>query len=198
MSLRKRLTIIAAASVAVAVLLALVISYMVVRSQLRGQVDDSLRVQAQAVQNGGLDRLRPQVPGIPASAGGPAKYVQIYAGSEGTYRSGNISLPVVARTRRIANGEGGAYLSDFQVGDNHLREITFPLQVPLQSGVMVTAAIQLARPLNSVDSVLSNLRLILALLFIGGIALAAVLGRVASRRVLRPLGEVAEAARHIG
>jgi two-component system, OmpR family, sensor histidine kinase MprB len=197
-SLRKRLTIIAAASVAVAVLLALVISYMVVRSQLRGQVDDSLRVQAQAVQNGGLDRLRPQVPGIPASAGGPAQYVQIYAGSEGTYRSGNISLPVVARTRRIANGEGGAYLSDFQVGDNHLREITFPLQVPLQSGVMVTAAIQLARPLNSVDSVLSNLRLILALLFIGGIALAAVLGRVASRRVLRPLGEVAEAARHIG
>ncbi len=31
----------------------------------------------------------------------------------------------------------------------------------------------------------------------GGIALAAVLGRMASRRVLRPLGEVAQAARHI-
>jgi two-component system sensor histidine kinase MprB len=198
MSLRKRLTIIAAASVAIAVLLALGISYMVVRSQLRGQVDDSLRAQAQAVQNGGLDRLRPQVPGIPASAGGPAQYVQIYAGAAGTVRSGNISLPVVARTRQIAGGQSGAYLSDVQLGDNHLREITFPLKIPVQSGGYLAAAIQLARPLNSVDSVLSNLRLILLLLFAGGIALAAMLGRIASRRVLRPLGEVAQAAQHIG
>jgi two-component system sensor histidine kinase MprB len=46
--------------------------------------------------------------------------------------------------------------------------------------------------------VLSNLRLILALLLAGGIALAAGLGRLAARRVLAPLGEVAGAAQHIG
>jgi two-component system, OmpR family, sensor histidine kinase MprB len=197
MSLRKRLTIIAAASVAIAVLLALVASYAVVRSQLRGSVDNSLRAQAEAVQNYGLNSLHSQIPGIPASAGGPAQYVQIYAGSYGMGRSGNIALPIVQRTRQIAAGHGRAYLSDFQVGDNHLREITFPLQVPLQDGSTVTAAVQLARPLNSVDSVLSHLRLILALLFLGGTALAALMGRMASRRVLRPLGEVAEAAQHI-
>jgi two-component system, OmpR family, sensor histidine kinase MprB len=189
-SLRKRLTIIAAASVAIAVLLALAIAYMVVRSQLRGNVDNSLRAQAQSVENYGLNSLHAQVPGIPASAGGPAPYAQVYSGSLGT--AGNFALPIVRRTRDIAAGHGRAYLSDFQNGDNHLREITFPLNLDGQ-----TVAVQLARPLNGVDSVLSHLRLILLLLFVGGIALAAVLGRMASRRVLRPLGEVAEAARHI-
>ena len=194
MSLRKRLTIIAAASVAVAVLLALVACYAIVRSQLRGQVDDSLRAQAQAIQNGQMNSLRQQLPGIPASAGGPAQYAQLYANSQRATVSGNIALPVVARTRAIANGTGSAYLCDFEVGNNHLREVTFP--VTLDSGQ--TIAVQLARPLNGVDSVLSHLRLILVLLFVGGTALAAVLGRMASRRVLRPLGEVAEAAQHIG
>jgi two-component system sensor histidine kinase MprB len=193
-SLRKRLTIIAAASVAVAVLLALVACYAIVRSQLRGQVDDSLRAQAQAIQNGQMNSLRQQLPGIPASAGGPAQYAQLYANSQRAVVSGNIPLPVVARTRAIANGTGGAYLCDFEVGNNHLREVTFP--VTLDSGQ--TIAVQLARPLNGVDSVLSHLRLILVLLFVGGTALAAVLGRMASRRVLRPLGEVAQAAQHIG
>jgi two-component system sensor histidine kinase MprB len=192
-SLRKRLTIIAAASVAIAVLLALVACYAVVRSQLRGQIDNSLRAQAQAVENYGLNSLHSQVPGIPASAGGPAPYVQLYAAGQPPAHTPNFALPVGQRTRQIADGQGRAYLSDFQIGDNHLREITFPLNVGGQ-----TVAVQLARPLSSVDNVLSHLRLILVLLFIGGIALAAVLGRMASRRVLRPLGEVAEAARHIG
>ncbi len=198
MSLRKRLTIIAAASVAIAILLALAISYMVVRSQLRGQVDDSLRAQAQAVETFGLNSLHAQVPGIPASAGGPAQYVQLYADSRAIRLSGNIALPVNGPTLQLATGRGKPFLTDLQLGDNHLREITFPISVPLQDGAVVPAAVQLARPLNSIDSVLSNLRLVLVLLFVGGIALAAVLGRVASRRVLRPLGEVAQAAQHIG
>jgi two-component system sensor histidine kinase MprB len=49
-----------------------------------------------------------------------------------------------------------------------------------------------------VDNILSHLRLILLLLCAGGIALAAGLGRLAARRVLAPLGEVAQAAQHIG
>ncbi|HEX3831684.1 MAG TPA: HAMP domain-containing sensor histidine kinase [Solirubrobacteraceae bacterium] len=200
MSLRKRLTIIAAASVAIAVLLALVACYAIVRSQLRGQVDDSLRAQAQAVQNVG-NRALMSLPGIPPSAGGPAQYAQeVVAGSGNAQMiTGNLSLPVTARTRAVSTGSAGGYLSDFQVGENHLREITFPVRaiVP-DTGQRTTVAIQLARPLNGVDSVLSHLRLILTLLFVGGIALAAVLGRMASRRVLRPLGEVAEAVKHIG
>src|SRR5450755_2652173 len=121
MSLRKRLTIIAAASVAVAVLLALVACYAIVRSQLRGQVDDSLRAQAQAVQNVG-NRALMSLPGIPPSAGGPAQYAQeVVAGNnDAQVITGNLSLPVTARTRAVSTGSAGGYLSDFQVGDSHL------------------------------------------------------------------------------
>ena len=55
-------------------------------------------------------------------------------------------------------------------------------------------AVQLARPLNGVDHVLARLRLVLLLLCAGGVALAAVLGRLAARRVLAPLAEVAATA----
>ncbi len=203
MSLRKRLTLIAAASVAIAVLIAVVVSYMVVRSQLRDQVDGALNAQAQAVQNVGLHALQQQLPGIPASAGGPAPYSQVVLANGTTVSvpgSGQgVSLPVSARTQSIAAGNGSPYLSDVQVGANHLRVLTFSIgQVELTDGTVENAAVQLARPLNGVDSILSNLRLVLVVLFFGGIALAAVLGRFAARRVLAPLGEVAQAAQHIG
>jgi two-component system sensor histidine kinase MprB len=199
--LRKRLTLIAATSVGVAVLIAVAVSYMVVRGQLLGQTDDSLNAQAQAAQNGDIHALS-QIPGIPASAGGPAPYEQIVLASGAVVpEQGNISLPVSARTRQVADGNRRAYLSDAQVGSNDLRVITFPLDVDVTSDGFVraeSAAIQLARPLNGTDSILANLRLILALLIIGGIAIAAALGRFAARRVLAPLGEVAQAAQHIG
>jgi two-component system sensor histidine kinase MprB len=57
--------------------------------------------------------------------------------------------------------------------------------------------VQLARPLSGVDGVLAKLRVVLLLCSAGGIALAAVLGRLAARRVLAPLAEVADTAQHI-
>jgi two-component system sensor histidine kinase MprB len=185
------------------VLLAVLASYAVVRSQLRGQVDDSLNAQEQAVING-YERLGQQFPGISARAGGPAQYVQaVLQDGAVDVISGNLTLPVSARVRTMAqDGAGQTYLSDGYVGGNHLRIITFAvpqLEVFSNGGERVeSAAVELARPLNGVDTVLSHLRLFLALLFCGGIALAALLGRIASRRVLRPLAEVAEVAEHIG
>ncbi len=52
-----------------------------------------------------------------------------------------------------------------------------------------------ARPASTTSS--RKLRLVLLLLCAGGIALAAVLGRLAARRVLAPLAEVAQTAQHI-
>jgi two-component system sensor histidine kinase MprB len=195
--------LIAAASVGVAVLIAVVVSYMVVRSQLRGQVDASLNAQAGAVQNGDFHALAQQIPTIPARAGGPAPYEQVVL-ADGNVQTadGNLTLPVTPHTRQLASRNGGRYLSDQQVGDTALRVITFSLPFPLtvnENGVtrVEHAAIQLARPLNGVNSILANLRLILAVLLAGGIAVAAALGRLAARRVLAPLGEVAQAAQHI-
>jgi two-component system sensor histidine kinase MprB len=61
----------------------------------------------------------------------------------------------------------------------------------------VTVAVELARPLQQTDRVLGHLRLVLLLICLGGIGVAAALGRVAARRVLAPLAEVASTAEHI-
>jgi two-component system, OmpR family, sensor histidine kinase MprB len=198
LSLRRRLTLVAAASVAVSIIIAAVVCYVVVRGQLRGQVDDSLNAQAAAVLHGEFDALAQPVPGIPASAGGPAQYVQVVLPDGAVAgRQGGIALPIQPYTMSVANGGSQSYLTDVNVGGSHLRELTFPVSGTF-NGVAESAAVQLARPLNGIDSILSNLRLILILLCAGGIALAAALGRLAARRVLAPLGEVAQAAQHIG
>ena len=57
MPLRRRLSIIAAASVGIAILAASVVCYLVVRNQLRGQIDDSLNAQMQAVDRNGGEAL---------------------------------------------------------------------------------------------------------------------------------------------
>ena len=143
MSLRKRLTLIAATSVGAAVLIAVVVCYMVVRAQLGGQVGDSLNAQAQAVESGDLHAVTQPVPSIPASAGGPAQYVQIVLADGSVHPSqGNISLPVDARTLVVAAGDSGSYQSDIHVGGNHLREITFPYLFTTPEGQSETGAIQ--------------------------------------------------------
>jgi two-component system sensor histidine kinase MprB len=204
MSLRKRLSLIAAASVAFAVLIAVVVCYMVVRHQLRSQIDNTLSDQAQAIVNGDV-RLggSQQFPGLRPSAGGPAPYAQAVL-SNGTIvpeGMGNTALPVGAHTMRVATGNARSYTTDEEVGGSHLRVITFelPNATVISNGqeTVENVAIELARPLNGVDTILSSLRLVLLLVLGSGIAVAAGLGRLAARRVLAPLGEVANAAAHI-
>lgn len=195
MTLRRRVGMAAGTAVGIAILIAAIVTYWVVRGQLVGQVDEALRAQGSAVQSGqfGLGNI----PGLPASAGGPAPYRQIVLANGQQASYGGLSLPVDSRVRAVASGNGGPYLTDVTVGDAHLRQIVFSARVQLSPVQSETAAIQLARPLSSVDHVLSNLRLILILLCAGGIALAAALGRLAARRVLAPLAEVAQTASYI-
>jgi two-component system sensor histidine kinase MprB len=198
MPLRRRISLVAAAAVGVAVVLATGIAYLVVRDQLRGTVDSALKAQASAVLNGDFRAVAQPIPAIPASAGGPAPYVQI-VGPDGSVlgRQGNLSLSNGRSVMAVADGHSGSYLSDVWIGPNHLRVLTFPVTLQV-AGQIETVAIQLARPLGPTDHVLSRLRLILLLVLLGGIALAAALGRVAARRVLAPLSEVTQTAQHIG
>jgi two-component system sensor histidine kinase MprB len=198
MALRRRLSIIAAASVGVAVLFAVAVCYAVVRGQLLGSVDDSLRAQATQIEQGQLQSLSAaSIASIPASAGGPAPYVQITLADGRQGRSGSVRLPMTARARQVLSGTSPSYVCDWNYGNSHLRGITFRTNLQY-SGVNEVALVQLARPLNSVDSILSSLRLILFLVLLGGVVVAGLLGRIASRRVLRPLNEVAATAEHIG
>jgi two-component system, OmpR family, sensor histidine kinase MprB len=198
--LRRRLALVAAAAVGVAIVLVAIVAYMVVKAELRGQVDDALRAQAAAVHQAGLRAIvGGDLPAIPPSAGGPAPYVQVVAadGSARNLSGTNVSLPITPTTRTVAQGKAGEYLTDVTVGGSNLREITLPVTLLDANGQTVPGAVQLARPLGGVDHVLANLRVILLLLCAAGIALAAMLGRLAASRVLSPLAEVAQAVEHI-
>ena len=190
MPLRRRIAMAAAAAVAIAILLVAAVSYLVLRSQLRSQVDGALQGQALLTERYGPRALEGSVPGLPPSEGGAAPYMQI-VGADGTIQtgSGDTVLPVDASVRAVAQHGAGAVFEDVHVNGVHLRLYTFGLP---------GGAVQLARPLSSVDHVLAHVRLILLLLCLGGVALAAALGRLAARRVLAPLAEVAQTAQHIG
>jgi two-component system sensor histidine kinase MprB len=184
--------------VAFAVVAAAIVCYFVVRHQLLSQVDGELQQQAGLVtqlrscNNTGL-------PTPPASAGGGAPIWQVVSG-DGTLvcnSEGGMSLPFSSRAQGVANGHGGMFMSNVTVGGSDLRELTVPVGVRIGFGPPETAALQLARPLSGVEHVLRKLRLVLLILCAGGIALAAVLGRLAARRVLAPLAEVAATVRHI-
>src|SRR6266851_372708 len=100
-----------------------------------------------------------------------------------------VSLPVDAATRRLAEHGGQPLLSDARVGGIHLRI----LAEPLGDG----RAVQFAQPLTETDSLLSRLRVILTLIDAGGIALAALLGRLVAGAAVQPLKRLTRAAEHV-
>ena len=193
MSLRKRLSLVAASAVALAVVIVAIVCYMVVRSQLLGEVDSELKAQAAAVTDGQAS-LGQAPPGASASNGGSAQYYQLVGINGAT--NGDIRLPITRRVQAVAAGTAPEFFSDITIGGSRFRQLTF--QADLRQGIeVVPGAVQLARPLQPIANVLRKLRLVLLLVCAAGIALAALLGRLAARRVLAPLAEVAGTARHI-
>ena len=198
MTLRRRLTLLAASSVALAICLAAVIVYVAVRSELRGQVDDSLRSQADAVAGavpGPGGRLPPDVlfpdPGAPAPAGLSSVFVQRIA-ADGTLSRPPLvgaALPVGAADEEIAASGGGEEFGEAEVEGDHLRVLT--------RGIEGGGAIQVASSLKSTDEVLSNLRVVLFLVILGGIGVAALLARRVADRIIAPITGLSEAAEHI-
>ena len=197
MPLRRRLGLISAAAVGLAIVLAAIVCYMVVKDQLLGQVDDALTGQANIVQPSNLRALTAGIPGLPANAGGSAPYWQA-VGTDGSVLGGQggLPLPADATIEAVASGNEQGAFETVNVDGVHARVYAFHVTY-VGDGQFEPLAIELARPLESVDHVLSSLRVVLLLLCAGGIALAAALGRLAANRVLAPLSEVAQTAEHI-
>ena len=126
MPLRRRLAIACASAVALAILLASIVVYVVVRQQLLGQVDSELRAQA-----GLVNQLRcSNIPTPPPSAGGGAPIWQVSTSTGQVLCSdGNVPLPVDNRVQQIAGGNAGAYFEDVKVNGTVLRELTVPVQI---------------------------------------------------------------------
>lgn len=192
MRLRERITIVAAAAVAIAVAVAVIATYFIMRSQLLGQVDSSLRAQATAILDRGRINLQhTPLPGGSPSTGGPAPYEQyVFPNGSVVHNSTSVKLPDHALAQSVANGVVGPTLKTVTVDGSNLRMYVFGVTlVPAFAG-QTSVAIQLAQPLSGVESVMHRMRLILAAIFLVVVVLAAVLARIATRRVLRPLADV--------
>jgi two-component system, OmpR family, sensor histidine kinase MprB len=178
MSFRVRLTLVAAAAVALAVVLASVVVYVVVRGELRDTVDEALRERAVAISSRPLERV---FLGPGPELGEAEGYPQVVRADGTTFRprGAAIALPVNDRVIGVAEGEGDAFLTDADVSDTHLRVLTFPF--------LPDHALQIARPLTEVDRTLERLRLYLFLIAAAGIALAALLGLLVTRAALAPV-----------
>ena len=201
MTLRRRIALAGAAAALVAVVLACGAAWIAVRAELHGQIDDQLRTQGAALERFGerLERASPEMrpPMVRAGdlspeEGGPLAYAQALTPAgrvRERFSVGSFRLPVDATDRAVASGARGAVLRDVGEGDRRLRLLTVP--------VAGFGAVQLGRPLEPTDRVLARLRLVLAGVVLGGVLLAALLGRAATRRVTAPLRDVADAAGHI-
>jgi two-component system, OmpR family, sensor histidine kinase MprB len=127
----------------------------------------------------------------PQKLGGATGYVQLIQSNGHIIRSEEIStrLPVTAAARAVADGKRPAFFSDATVAGTHVRVLT---ERAPEGGVW-----QVALPLGDVDSTLTHLQLVLALVSIGGIALAAALGLLVSRAALIPVRRLTGAAERV-
>jgi two-component system, OmpR family, sensor histidine kinase MprB len=194
MSFRARLVLVSALAVAAAVVAASALTYVLVRDELRGEVDDALRSRAatarlRIVQDPESGRRFLDVP--PPAFGGAPGYTQLVTESGSTIRPfGELAeLPVSARARRAAAGSEDAFFADAHVSGTHVRVLT----LPLEHGY----ALQIARPLDEVDHALARIRNWLLLIAAFGVVIAAALGLLVARAVLTPIRRLTRTAEEV-
>ncbi len=125
------------------------------------------------------------------TVGGPTGYAQLVPPSGHVLRtegSGSL-LPVTAATRAVAQGRRGAFFSNATIAGTPVRILT---ERAPEEGVW-----QVALPLTDVNNTLAHLELVLALVSLGGVALAAALGLLVSRTALIPVRRLTGAAERV-
>jgi two-component system sensor histidine kinase MprB len=189
-SFKARLTLLAAAAVALAVALSSAGIFFVVRSVLRGQVDEELvRLAKDVVTEGSGFSIDIELPREPM--GGPRGYVEVID-VLAPLTSSPTGRNLIVDTNRdvaVASGAASSYFQDLTVRGTHLRVLT------QQVGPGI--AVQVARPLEEVDLVLGRLAFFLVVLALCGIAVAAMLGGVVARGALAPVRSLTRTAEHV-
>jgi len=187
MSFRARLTLVAATAVALAVVLSSAVVYVVVREQLRDQVDSALEDRAVQIQDVPFGRGIPDIPLPPL--GGAAVFVQAVSADGSVFRQANIPIPVNDRVLDVAAGDSGAFFTDETIRGVHVRVLTFPARPGW--------ALQVLRPLDEVDTTLDRLRTFLILISLGGIGVAIALGLLVSRAAVAPVARLTRATERV-
>ena len=190
MSFRARLTLVAAAAVALAVVAASFAVYFLVRDELRSTVDDSLETTAAQLAQTPVHDFKHLTP-PPSKLGGAPGYPQL-VGVDGEAllpRGQTVALPVNDRVVGVARDGSGTFLMDAHVNGTHVRVITFPYAPGF--------AVEVARPLTEVDESLGRIENYLILIAGGGIAIAIALGLFVSRAALAPVRRLTTATERV-
>jgi two-component system sensor histidine kinase MprB len=188
-SFRVRLTLVAATAVALAVALASAVVYVVVRNELRAQVDDSLRTRAVEIVRTSIPRGPFEVPRAPL--GGPGDYVQAVREDGRTLRrpGADVPIPVSERVLDVAKGTAEPFFTDETVAHTHVRVLTFPYEPGW--------SLQVLRSLTEVDNTLARLRWLLVAITAAGILVAAGLGLIVSRAAIAPVARLTRATERV-
>jgi two-component system sensor histidine kinase MprB len=186
-SFRRRLALSCGAAVAVAVVLGSILTYVIVRDTLRAQIDASLSdfgVAGEASLSMSMPVPRDRV----LLTGQTPVFTQIIR--EGGVRE-KLPAPLTddPEFKAVAEGRRAPFFADRVIDRTHVR--VYISRTP--DGL----ALFRARPLTEVDRALSTLRWALGILALGGIALAVVLSRLATRTAIRPVANLTETAEHV-
>ncbi len=187
-SFRARLGILIALAVGVTLALAALASYFAVRHQLLSQVDSTLESEATGQQPVTIERV--------ARGGNLAQIINFQGQIIESYA--NTILPVSPKQAALVES-GGRLLQNIDYQGVRYREIT-------QGGIVTQGgfldpgqqvAVQIARPLGDIEHSLAELRVILWLVTLGGVAVAVGLGYLIGRATMRPVVRLTGAAEHV-
>jgi two-component system sensor histidine kinase MprB len=189
-TLRGRLTLVAAGVVAVVVVLASVTTYFVMRHELQAQLNGSLKKEVQAVQAHVGDYSGPE------DFGGNLGEIIDQSGS---VQAASFLVTADPRVLSVASGSRPGFSRDItahnriEVGQLiHLRELVAPVYGPFGPGAVIAY-----KNLQEINRPLNRLRLILILVSLGAISLAAAAGALVSGATLAPVRRLTAAAERI-
>ena len=217
MTFRRRIVVLAAGAVTAAIALAAIVTYVVVRHELRGGVDASLREQRPRVvlisrngkDTGGAvgQSVTAPAPGQQSVSG--EKFGQLPAGADEVFEAqlpatslgGSPGLVQVTLSNGdvIPSASGASLPTTAAVREVASGKRPEALRDETVRGVhaRVLAArgpdgstLQIAKPLTDVDETLGRLRWILFGVTLGGVGLASGFGVAVSRAAARPLGRL--------
>ena len=185
MTFRFRIAISAAAAVALTVVLASILVYVVARGQLREPVDAALEARAAEISGQPLGVVQSHdgdaYLAVRPEFGEARGYVQLVR-SDGSILvppRQDVQLPVGDGVRAIASKGGHSFWKDVDVHGTHTRVLTFAYGPG--------AAVQVARPLTEVEKSLNRIGLFLLLIAVAGVVIAAGLGLLVARAALTPV-----------
>ncbi|MER5258255.1 MULTISPECIES: HAMP domain-containing sensor histidine kinase [unclassified Streptomyces] len=196
MPLRSRLALLVTCAVALAVAAVAVSCWLLTRTQLRDQMDDSLRSLKVGgpylAETAATCRDRGTSPNSGTAPGTTTVFVQVVQ-ADGTRCVGRGSTPVVPEGAdlQVAQGVREQALHDGKTDDGQsVRVLT---QVDRDSGFTVS----LSRPLSEIDTPLNKLALLLAAVAGVGVIGAGAAGLWVARTGLRPVDELTGAVEHV-